>query len=225
MKRALISLLACALCVSMLAQERPPRPGAGPKDKPEEKKEAPVNLYFSQGLFSVAQNEKDWYLEIPDTLLGRRLLAVTRYAANTMGAGVYGGEEVNDVMLYWEKAPTGNLLLRVDVVNVEAPQADAIAQAVRVSSENPIVASFKPEKNASAGTTRIKVNTLFEGDVQVVSLDARTKRAGNLGGVKGDASFINSIRTYPINTEITVTKTYSYNQPQGGPGMGSSRRP
>ena len=78
MKRALISLLACALCVSMPAQERPPRPGAGPKDKPEEKKEAPVNLNFSQGLFSVAQNEKDWYLEIPDTLLGRRLLAVTR---------------------------------------------------------------------------------------------------------------------------------------------------
>jgi hypothetical protein len=220
MKRALISLLACALCVSMLAQERPPRPGAGPKDKPEEKKEAPVNLTFSQGLFSVAQNEKDWYLEIPDALLGRRLLAVTRYAANTMGAGVYGGEEVNDVMLYWEKAPTGNLLLRVDVVNVEAPQADAIAQAVRVSSENPIVASFKPEKNASAGTTRIKANSLFEGDLQIFSLDSRTKKQYNLAGIKNDASFIQSIRTYPINTEVTVTKTYGYNQPMpsGAPG-------
>ncbi len=221
MKRALISLLACTLCVSMLAQERPPRPGAGPgpKDKPEEKKEAPVNLKFSQGLFSVAQNEKDWYLEIPDNMLGRRLLAVTRFAANTMGAGVYGGEEVNDVMLYWEKAPNGNLLLRVDVVNVEAPQADAIAQAVRVSSENPIVASFKPEKNASAGTTRIKANSLFEGDLQIFSLDARTKKQFNLGGIKNDASFIQSIRTYPINTEVTVTKTYAYNQPTpGGPG-------
>jgi len=222
MKRTLVTLLACALCVSMLAQERPPRPGVAPKDKPEEKKEAPapVNLKFSQGLFAVAQNEKDWYLEIPDTLLGRRLLAVTRYAANTMGAGVYGGEEVNDVMLYWEKAPTGNLLLRVDVVNVEAPQADAIAQAVRVSSENPIVASFKPEKNASAGTTRIKANSLFEGDLQIFSLDARTKKQYNLGGIKNDASFIQSIRSYPINTEVTVTKTYSYNQPtpSGGPG-------
>ena len=221
MKRAaLISLLACALCVSLLAQERPPRPGAGPKDKPEEKKEAPVNLTFSQGLFSVAQNEKDWYLEIPDALLGRRLLAVTRYAANTMGAGVYGGEEVNDVMLYWEKAPTGNLLLRVDVVNVEAPQADAIAQAVRVSSENPIVASFKPEKNASAGTTRIKANSLFEGDLQIFSLDSRTKKQYNLAGIKNDARFSQSIRTYPINTEVTVTKTYGYNQPMpsGAPG-------
>ena len=225
MKRALITLLACLLCAAGLMAQ-PPRPGAAPKDKPEEKKEAPapLNLKFSQGLFAVAQNEKDWYLEVPDSLLGRRLLAVTRYTANTMGAGVYGGEEVNDVMLYWEKAPTGNLLLRVDVVNVEAPQADAIAQAVRVSSENPIVASFKPEKNASAGTTRIKANSLFEGDLQVFSLDARTKKQYNLGGIKNDASFIQSIRTYPINTEVTVTKTYSYNQPtpSGGPGAAPS---
>ncbi len=228
MKRTFLTLLALVVCASLLAQERPPRPGAGPKDKPEEKKEAPVSLQFSQGLFSVAQNEKDWYLEIPDALLGRRLLAVTRYAANTMGAGVYGGEEVNDVMLYWEKAPTGNLLLRVDVVNVEAPQADAIAQAVRVSSENPIVASFKPEKNASAGTTRIKANSLFEGDLQIFSLDSRTKKQYNLAGIKNDASFIQSIRTYPINTEVTVTKTYGYNQPMpsGAPGAapgGTSR--
>ena len=224
MKRTFLTLLALVVCASLLAQERPPRPGAGPKDKPEEKKEAPapVNLQYSQGLFSVAQNEKDWYLEIPDALLGRRLLAVTRYAANTMGAGVYGGEEVNDVMLYWEKAPTGNLLLRVDVVNVEAPQADAIAQAVRVSSENPIVASFKPEKNASAGTTRIKANSLFEGDLQIFSLDARTKKQYNLGGIKNDASFIQSIRTYPINTEVTVTKTYGYNQPTPGGGPGAA---
>ena len=218
-------LLTLALCVIGLAQGRSQRPEG--KEKTEEKKEAPapVNLNFSKGLLSVARNEKDWYLEVPDSLLGRRLLAVTRYTANTMGAGVYGGEEVNDAMLYWEKAPNGQLLLRVDVVNVEAPKADVIAQAVRVSSENPIVASFKPEKSATPGTTRIKANSLFEGDLQVFSLDARTKKANNLGGIKADASFIQSMRTYPINTEVTVTKTYTYNQPQGGaPGAAAPQQ-
>ena len=218
-------LLALVLCVTSLAQGRPQRSEA--KDKAEEKKEAPapVNLNFSKGLLSVAKNEKDWYLEVPDSLLGRRLLAVTRYVANTMGAGVYGGEQVNDAMLYWEKAPSGNLILRVDVVNVEAPSDDIIAQAVRVSSENPIVASFKPEKSATPGTTRIKANSLFEGDLQVFSLDARTKKANNLGGIKADASFIQSMRTYPINTEVTVTKTYTYNQPQGGaPGAAAPQQ-
>ena len=225
MNRNILLIMALTVCVSGLAQSKGPRP-ASPKDKEktEEKKEAPaLNLTFSKGLFGAAQNEKDWYLEIPDSLLGRRFLAVTRYVSNTVGAGVYGGEEVNEAMLYWEKAANGNLLLRSDVLGIVAPKDDIIAEAVRVSSENPIVASFKPEKGASAGTTRIKANSLFEGDTQVFSLDSRSKKQYNLGGVKADASFIQSIRSFPINTEVTVTKTYSYNQPSGAPGASGPR--
>jgi hypothetical protein len=224
MKKQILLVASLVLCLSAFAQPGPgrgPRPGAD-KDAPKEesKKEAPVNLAFSQGLFSVAQNEKDWYMEIPDNLLGRRFLAITRFVSNTVGAGVYGGEEVNEAMLYWEKAANGNLLLRADVLNIYAAEDQIIDKAVKISSENPIVASFKPEKNANAGATRIKVNSLFEGDTQVLSFDSGRKRQFNLGGLKGDASFIQSVRTYPINTEVTVTKTYSYNQPQGGPGAG-----
>ena len=223
MKRTAMLLLTLALCVIGLAQGRSQRPEG--KEKTEEKKEVPaLKLSFSEGLFGAARNEKDWYLEIPDSLLGRRFLAVTRYVTNTVGAGVYGGEEVNEAMLYWEKAANGNLLLRSDVLGIVAPKDDVIAEAVRVSSENPIVASFKPEKGASAGTIRIKANSLFEGDTQVFSLDSRRKKQFNLGGVKADASFIQSIRSFPINTEVTVTKTYSYNQPQAGPGAASQSR-
>ena len=224
MDKKILTLLAAALmCLGALAQPRGPRPGAAPdaKDTPAEKeKEAPVQLSFKPGLFGVAQNEKDWYLEIPDSLLGRRFLTVTRYVSMTPGASEYGGEEVNENMLYWEKASNGNLLLRADIVNIQADEDQAIYKAVKVSSENPIVASFKPEKGGEKAT-RIKANSLFEGDVQVFSLDNMSKRQYNLGGVKGDASFIESIRSYPINTEVTVTKTFTYNQPQpsaGGPG-------
>ena len=224
MDKKILTLLAAALvCLGALAQPRGPRPGAAPdaKDTPAEKeKEAPVQLSFKPGLFGVAQNEKDWYLEIPDSLLGRRFLTVTRYVSMTPGASEYGGEEVNENMLYWEKASNGNLLLRADIVNIQADEDQAIYKAVKVSSENPIVATFKPEKGGEKAT-RIKANSLFEGDVQVFSLSSMSKRQYNLGGVKGDASFIESIRTYPINTEVTVTKTFTYNQPQpsaGGPG-------
>ena len=224
MKKQILLAASLALCLNAFAQPaRGPRPGAD-KDAPKEKTEkeaAPVKLDFSQGLFSVAQNEKDWYMEIPDSLLGRRFLAITRYVSNTAGAGVYGGEEVNESMLYWEKAVNGNLLLRADVLDIYADKDQIIEKAVKVSSENPIVASFKPEKNGNAGATRIKVNSLFEGDTQVLSFSASSKRQYNLGGLKGDASFIQSVRTYPINTEVTVTKTYSYNQPAGGPGAGA----
>ena len=204
-----------ALSLGAFAQSRgPARPAAADAEK---KEDAAVELQFKAGLHGIAQHENDWYFEIPDSLLGRRMLVVTRFVSNTVDAGTYGGEEVNEVMIYWEKASNGNLLRRSDVLSIQAAEDQEIFKAVRVSSENPIVASFKPEKNSPAGATRIKVNSLFEGDTQIFSLSAADKRRYNLGGLKGDASFIESIRTYPINTEVTVTKTYNYNAPSGGP--------
>ena len=206
MKRILIAAvtLAIAFAPATLAQ-RPggPRPGAKPdtekKDEPE--KPAP-ELKVTAGLFGVAQHEKDWYFDIPDSLLGRRILAVTRFVKHTPGASEYGGEMVSNRMIYWEKATNGNLLLRIDPNVIHSEEGDEIDLAVKASSENPIVASLKPEKTASAGCTRVKVTSLFEGDNQPFSLTPATKRSYNLGGLKGDASFIQSIRTYPINTEV-----------------------
>ncbi|MBR4133766.1 MAG: zinc-dependent metalloprotease [Bacteroidales bacterium] len=227
MKKRLLTLAAMLLALGLTAGAQgwgppPGRPGGEPpKDSSESsEKEKTPELTFKDGLFGVAQNEKDWYFEIPDEILGRRILAVTRFVSNTPGVSEYGGEEVNENMVYFEKASNGNLLLRSDVLSVAADEDQDIFKAVKVSSENPIVASFKPESGAKEGTTRIKVTSLFEGDTQVFSMDSRSKRSYNLGNVRGDASFINSIRTYPINTEVTVTKTYSYNAPQPGAGGG-----
>ena len=224
MKKKFTAIAAALLAVCCVAAAQARRPAAPAKDAAadKEKTEAPVELKVTEGLFGVSQNEKDWYFDIPDAMLGRRMLAVTRYTAQTPGAGTYGGEEVNEAMIYWEKATNGNLLLRADIVNVRAAEDQIINKAVQVSSENPILASFKPEKGA-AGSTRVKVNSLFESDLQVFSLDARTKRSSNLGALKPDATFINSIRTYPINTEVTVTKTYAYNAPTGAPGAGAGQ--
>ena len=164
-KLTTLAVILLSISIAAGAQGRKPAAPAGDAAKDTEKKEEPVKLDIKSGLHGIAQSEKDWYFEIPDSLLGRRLLAVTRFVSNTVDAGTYGGEEVNEVMIYWEKAANGNLLLRTDVLSIQAAEDQAINKAVKVSSENPIVASFKPEKGATEGTTRIKVNSLFEGDV------------------------------------------------------------
>jgi hypothetical protein len=230
MKKRFYVIVSMLLAMSLSAGAQPPGmpgpppPGARGENASQEKEKTP-ELIFKPGLFGVAQHEKDWYFEIPDDILGRRILAVTRFVSNTPGASEYGGEEVTEAMVYWEKASNGNLLLRADVLSIAADDGDDIAKAVKVSSENPIVASFKPETGAGEGATRVKVTSLFEGDTQVFSLDSRSKRSYNLGNVRSDASFINSIRTYPINTEVTVTKTYAFNAQSGGPGGGAPGAP
>jgi hypothetical protein len=231
MKRTfyLIATMLLAISLTAGAQGRGAgRPASGqgaagaPGANTEQEKEKAPEMEFKSGMIGVAQNDRDWYFEIPDDLLGRRILAVTRFVSNTPGASEYGGEEVNEAMVYWEKAPNGNLLLRADVLSIAADEDQDIYKAVKVSSENPIVASFKPESSSNAGTTRIKVTSLFEGDTQVFSLDSRSKRSYNLANIKSDASFINSIRTYPINTEVTVTKTYTASAQSAAPAGGSA---
>ena len=230
MKRILITVVAIMMAAAPLALAQPrggrPMPGKPDTEKKDEPEKPAPELKFTSGMFGVAHQEKDWYFEIPDNLLGRRILAVTRYVSNTPGASKYGGEEVTESMIYWEKASNGNLLLRVDALTIQADKGQDIEKAVKVSSENPIIASIKPEKSSTPGTTRVKVTNLFEGDVQAFSLNSMTKRQMNLGGVKGDASFIESVRTYPINTEVTVTKTFTYNAPTpnfGGGGQSPVR--
>ena len=230
MKRILITVVAIMMAATPLALAQPrggrPMPGKPDTEKKDEPEKPAPELKFTSGMFGVAHQEKDWYFEIPDNLLGRRILAVTRYVSNTPGASKYGGEEVTESMIYWEKASNGNLLLRVDALTIQADKGQDIEKAVKVSSENPIIASIKPEKSSTPGTTRVKVTSLFEGDVQAFSLNSMTKRQMNLGGVKGDASFIESVRTYPINTEVTVTKTFTYNAPTpnfGGGGQSPVR--
>jgi len=217
MKRKLFAVVCLMLAFTMVAgaanekkkKQEPAKPDTVAKAKP-----APMKI--TEGLFCVGKKDKDYYFEIPDSLMGRRILAVTRYSKMSPGASVYAGEEINEAMVYWEMGSNGNILLRADIMNIKADEDQNIFKAVSISNEAPIIGSFKPEKE---GHNRIKVTSLFEDDTQIFSLDSRSKKQYNLGGLKKDATFIESIRTYPINTEVTVTKTYNYSQSSGTPGQ------
>lgn len=165
-----------------------------------------------EGLFGVSQQKDKWYFTVPDSILGRPILAITRYVASPVDAGVYGGEMVNNQTVYWEKGVNNTLILRSLVLNAEGAEGSEIKKAVRVSSENPILAVCKIEGN-TAGTSRVDVTQLFAGETSAFSMSERAKKSYHLGGLKKESSFIQSIRTYPINTEVTTTKTYSAQVP------------
>ena len=210
MKKFIISVLVMSMAFSPLTNARDNKKKAAAQTEPKKDTVKVDPIKVEPGLLGVSHKGADWFFDISDEIMGRRILAVTRYNTNTVDAGKYGGEEINETMVYFEKASNGNILLRADIYTVKADENDNIAQALKVSSENPIIASFKPEKGTK---NRIKVNSLFESDNQSFSFDSRSKRQYNLGALSREATFIESIRTYPINTEVTVTKTYAYSAP------------
>ena len=58
-----------------------------------------------EGLFTVRHIKDDWYLEVPDTLLNRLMLAVTRFASVPQGFKMLSGEEVNHSAIYLASSP------------------------------------------------------------------------------------------------------------------------
>jgi ribosomal protein S18 acetylase RimI-like enzyme len=170
-----------------------------------------------KGLFTVHKVEDKYYFEVGDTLLGREVLAVTRLTKVPGGGGKYGGEEVNEQSLRFEKGPSHNLFLRVVALISTADTTTRISKAVSNSYLDPIAAAFPiAAYGKDSASFVIDVTDFFKGDNQIVSLDANDKRQFGLTVLAGDRSYIQGINTFPINTEIRTVKTYSASSGGGG---------
>lgn len=188
----------------------------------DEKKKAPkpfkdlidtTTSISQKGMISVHKVDNKWYFEIPDSLLNQDIMAVTRYSKTAAGGGIFGGEEVNKQMIRWEKGYDDNILLRSVTVVVASPDSTKpIFQAVKNSNSDPIIGVFDikaEKKEASGNTSVIEVTDFFNADNQVFSLNSISKQLLKLSTFKKDASYIDKIRTYPINTEIRTVKTFA----------------
>jgi hypothetical protein len=228
MKRILTCLLFLATAIPsfLMAQQRPSPPTASPagvaagsgngtpaaKQGPKPYKEVITDKAISKtGLFTVHKVEDKWYFEIPDSMMNREILAVTRYSKTPAGGNNYGGEKVNEQTILWEIGPSNNVFLRVvTVVNVATDSTQPISIAVRNSNMNPIAASFDIKAfGKDSATVVIDITDFFKGDYQAVSLSPGIKRRYSLGGIASDRSYIESVHTYPANIEIKTVKTFS----------------
>jgi len=232
MKKILIfSSLCVALTISSNAQrpdfaQRPDTAGVKkempPKAGPKAFSEVITKKAVSQkGVFSVHFLDDKYYFEIPDSLLGRELLAVTRFSKVAGGARKYGGEEVNEQSLLFEKGPNQRIFMRVVTLISKADSTQTIAKAVKNSYLDPIVASFDIKAfGKDSSSSVIEVTDFFKGDNQAVSLTPSAKRMFGLTALAPDRSYIESIKSYPINMEVRTVKTFGASAPMPGSPMG-----
>ena len=162
------------------------------------------------GLFTVRHIDKDWYLEVPDSLLGRHLLSVTRFLAVPEGFKLLSGEEVNHSVVYWEEHDGQTLFLREYVQTQFAPEGDRIARSLRASTVDPIIGRFDVVgRNPEGGARLVKVTSFFLEDSKLTGLNTADRKTVSVGTLQRDRSFIDTIKTYPINTEVQTLRTYA----------------
>lgn len=172
------------------------------------------------GLFDVHLVGEDYFYEIPDSLFGKEMLMVTRIAKTASGIG-FGGGKQNTQVLRWERDDK-KVLLRVVSHEVFAADSLPIHEAVVNSNFEPILYRFDIKTIGKDSTsTVIQVNKLFETDVKALGFPASRRKSYKISSLDKSRSFINTLKSYPLNIEARHIKTYNSSEPPSNSSTGS----
>jgi Met-zincin/Domain of unknown function (DUF5117)/Domain of unknown function (DUF5118) len=163
------------------------------------------------GLFAVHKVDDKYYYEIVDSLFGREMLNVTRIAKTADKIG-YGGEEINEQVLRWQRKEK-KVLLRVVSYNNVASDSLPIAESVRNSNFEPIVQSFDIKAFGKDSSVVIEITPLFTKDVPAFGLDDATRKQYKISSLDESRTYIESIKSFPINIEARNVITYKATEP------------
>ncbi|UJH66461.1 zinc-dependent metalloprotease [Allomuricauda sp. SCSIO 65647] len=176
-----------------------------------------------EGLFHVHRVDGKHYYEIPDSLFNREMLMVSRISKTATGIG-FGGGKINTQVLRWQKKPK-KVLLRVVSYGNYAADSLPIHEAVVNSNFEPVLFSFDikafNKKDSLNPATIIEVDPMFTKDVNALGMPDRFRERYKISRLDGDRSYIESIKSYPLNIEARHVKTYAAKKPPSNQSLGS----
>lgn len=175
-----------------------------------------------EGLFPVHEVDDKYYYEIPDSLFGREMLMVSRISKTASGIG-FGGGKINTQVLRWEKKPK-KVLLRVVSYGVVAADSLPVNEAVVNSNFEPVLYAFDIKafkKDSLNPATVIQVDELFTKDAKALGMPDRYRKRYKVSRLDEKRSFIESIKSFPLNIEARHVKTYNASSPPSNGSVGS----
>lgn len=164
------------------------------------------------GLFKTHRVDDKWYFEIPDSMLNREMLVVTRLAkvpANVkVGNQQYGGEQINEQVWQWERRGK-QIFIRVPSYSIRADENTDMYQSVKNSNLSSILAAFdiKAYNKDTTGVV-IDVTDFYNGDIMAIGASDALRKAYKTTMFDATRSYVDTIKTFPINIEVVTAKTY-----------------
>lgn len=176
-----------------------------------------------EGLFSVHTVDDKRYYEIPDSLFNREMLMVSRISKTATGIG-FGGGKINTQVLRWQKKDK-KVLIRVASYENVAADSLPVHEAVVNSNFEPLLFSFDikaiNKKDSLNPTTVIEIDPMFTKDVKALGFPDGYRKRYKVTRMDGDRSYIESIKSYPLNIEARHVKTYLSSDPPSNSSLGS----
>ena len=199
---------------------------AKPKPKPKKgailpyEKVVTKEMKTDKGLFNVHSADDKYLFEVPDSLMNREMLMVTRIAKTANGIG-FGGGKTNTQVLRWQRKGK-KVLLRVVSHNVVADTILPVHEAVVNSNFEPVLFSF-PIKAFNKDTTSVVIDatSLFSTDVKPLGFPQFYRSRYKISRMDKDRSYIDRVSSYPENIEVRHVKTYFASKPPSNGSVGS----
>jgi hypothetical protein len=192
----------------------------------EKKKESKIKDYnqvitkkaiSDDGLFKSHKVDDKYYFEIPNKLLEKEMLLVTRIAKipSELGGGyVNAGSSIQEQLVVWEQFQD-KILIKVKSFAAVANDSLPINISVKANNYEPTLFAFDIAaftKDSSAVV--IDVTKFYSSDVKGISgLSSRLRDTYKVKSLDDSRSFINSVKSFPMNIEVVQDFTFNASNP------------
>jgi len=233
---ATLLLALAASCGGRAQPAPPPTPGGGPgagagpqgAAGPQRLKPygevVPARARSDSGLFVVHHVDDKLLFEIPDSLLGRDMLLISRIAGvpSDMGGFLSAGTSVNEQLVRWERVQD-RILLRREGTRSVADEELPIWRSVAANNFAPVLASFPVEAVGTDGaSTVVEVTDFYKGDTPAISgLNPAQRRQYQVRRLDPGRSYIEYGRSYPQNVNVRHVLTYEAGEPPSAEETGT----
>ncbi|MDL2145319.1 zinc-dependent metalloprotease [Flavobacterium tructae] len=193
---------------------------------PEKKTESAIKDYSKvitkdaisdDGLFKVHKVDKKYYFEIPNKYLNKDMLLVSRLSklpSNLGGGYVNAGSETNEQLIVWQRFQD-KILIKSKSYNAVANDTLPISISVKANNYEPTLFAFDIVAfSKDSANTVVDVTKFYSTDVKAISgISAEMREMYKVKGLDDSRSFINTIKSFPMNIEVIQDMTYNASKP------------
>lgn len=169
-----------------------------------------------EGLFTLYQQEGSLFYGIPDSLLGRDLLLVSRVAdvpSDFFGFFSSGAKTAEQVVRFERQGD--QILLRKYSFSAIADEELPVHKSVQANNFAPIIAAMDIEAyNADTSGVIIDMTKFFDSDIEAISgVVSFLRRQYQVRRLDSDRSYLESAKSFPMNVEVRHVMTYNAQNP------------
>lgn len=193
---------------------------------PEKKAEVTIKEYgkvitkdaiSDDGLFMVHKVDKKYYFEIPNKLLDKDMLLVSRLSklpSNLGGGYVNAGSETNEQLIVWQRFQD-KILIKIKSYTAVANDSLPISISVKNNNYEPTLFAFDIVAFSKYSlNTVIDVTKFYGSDVKAISgLSTSMRETYKVKGIDDSRSFITTMKSFPMNIEVVQDFTYNATKP------------